>query len=79
MAVIEVTQERSATGRIVAHKLDPGVFVVEIPEVGRRVSLGQPPDVIKRLQQAGYDALRVVDAVFRSIRDHQVVELTSDE
>ena len=54
MAVIEVTQERSATGRIVAHKLDPGVFVVEIPEVGRRVSLGQPPDVIKRLQQAGY-------------------------
>jgi predicted dehydrogenase len=29
--------------------------------------------------QAGYDALRVVDAVFRSIRNHEVIDLTRSE
>jgi CRP-like cAMP-binding protein len=48
------TQTTSPQGRIVAYKLDPGVFVVEVPEKGRKISLGQPPDVIKRLQQVGY-------------------------
>ena len=28
--------------------------MVEIPEVGRKISLGQPPDAVKRFQQVGY-------------------------
>ena len=48
------TQTSSPGGRIIAYKLDPGVFVVEVPETGRKINLGQPPDVIKRLQQVGY-------------------------
>lgn len=56
-------QERtvSAAGRLVANKLNPGVFVVEVPEAGRRISLGQPPDVVKRLQQVGYSGRNGVD------------------
>lgn len=46
--------KESPKGRILLNKLDPGVFVVEIPETGRKISLGQPPDVVKRLQQVGY-------------------------
>ncbi|MCP4752957.1 MAG: cyclic nucleotide-binding domain-containing protein [Proteobacteria bacterium] len=48
------TQAFSPKGKITVNKLDPGVFVVEIPETGRKISLGQPPDAIKRLQQVGY-------------------------
>lgn len=48
------TQTDSPAGKIIAYKLDPGVFVVEVPETGRKINLGQPPDVIKRLQQVGY-------------------------
>ncbi len=44
----------SSKGKIIVNKLDPGVFVVEIPEKDRRISFGQPPDVVKRLQQVGY-------------------------
>jgi hemerythrin len=48
------TQTNSPGGKLIAYKLDPGVFVVEVPDVGRKINLGQPPDVIKRLQQVGY-------------------------
>lgn len=48
------TLTTSPNERIISYKLDPGVFVVETPENGRKISLGQPPDVIKRLQQVGY-------------------------
>jgi len=48
------SQNISKGGKLTAWKLDPGVFVVEVPETGRCISLGQPPDVIKRLQQVGY-------------------------
>ncbi len=44
----------SKSGKIQGYKIDPGVFVIEIPETGRYISLGQPPDVIKRMQQVGY-------------------------
>ncbi|MBI4083152.1 MAG: cyclic nucleotide-binding domain-containing protein [Candidatus Lambdaproteobacteria bacterium] len=50
----------SPDGKLIEHKLDPGVFVVEVPEVGRRISLGQPPDVVKRFQQAGFAGERGV-------------------
>ena len=48
------THTISPKGRLICNKLDPGVFVVEVPENGRKISLGQPPDVVKRLQQVGY-------------------------
>lgn len=48
------TITESPKGKLIANKLDPGVFVVEVPEKDRRISLGQPPDVVKRLQQVGY-------------------------
>jgi len=48
------THASSPKNRLYCNKLDPGVFVVEVPETGRKISLGQPPDVIKRLQQVGY-------------------------
>jgi CRP-like cAMP-binding protein len=48
------TQFTSPRGKIIAYKLDPGVFVVEFPGTGRNVSLGQPPDAVKRFQQVGY-------------------------
>jgi CRP-like cAMP-binding protein len=44
----------SPKGKITEYKLDPGVFVVEFAEIGQKVSLGQPPDVVKRFQQVGY-------------------------
>ena len=54
-------QSFSSKGKIIVNKLDPGVFVVEIPETKRKISLGQPPDTIKRLQQVGYFAENAVD------------------
>jgi CRP-like cAMP-binding protein len=48
------SQTTSPGGKLIAYKLDPGVFVVEVPETGQKINLGQPPDVIKRLQQVGY-------------------------
>ena len=56
------TQSFSSNRKIVANKLDPGVFVVEVPETGRKISFGQPPDVIKRLQQVGYFGSNAVNA-----------------
>ena len=44
----------SAMGKIVEYKLDPGVFVIEFPGTKQKVSLGQPPDAVKRFQQVGY-------------------------
>ena len=44
----------SPKGRIHEYRLDPGMFVLEFPGTGRTVSLGQPPDAIKRFQQVGY-------------------------
>ena len=44
----------SAMGKIVEYKLDPGVFIVEFPGTKEKVSLGQPPDAVKRFQQVGY-------------------------
>ncbi len=55
------TQVKSQQGSIIVNKLDPGVFVVEIPEKNYKISLGQPPDVIKRLQQVGYYGSNAVD------------------
>ena len=48
------TKTESAGGKLLAYKLDPGVFVVEVPSKGRNISLGQPPDAVKRFQQVGY-------------------------
>jgi len=48
-------------GRLLVNKLDPGVFVVEIPEINQKISLGQPPDAVKRLQQVGYSGDNAVD------------------
>ena len=56
------TQRTSKQGKISAFKLDPGVFVVEIPEKGRRISLGQPPDVVKRFQQVGYSGAKGISS-----------------
>ena len=50
------TETISPGGQIIAYKLDPGVFVVDIPKVGRKISLGQPPDAVKRFQQVGFAA-----------------------
>jgi CRP-like cAMP-binding protein len=47
--------------KLVAAKLDPGVYVVEVPEKDRRISLGQPPDVVKRFQQVGYYGRKAVN------------------
>ncbi|MCZ6729276.1 MAG: cyclic nucleotide-binding domain-containing protein, partial [SAR324 cluster bacterium] len=55
------TQTASAGGKIIAYKLDPGVFVVDVPQTGRRISLGQPPDAVKRFQQVGYAAEEGID------------------
>ena len=56
------TQVFSPKEKIIVNKLDPGVFVVEIPKTGRKISLGQPPDTIKRLQQVGYYGVNAVDS-----------------
>ncbi len=56
-----ITRTTSPKDKIVANKLDPGVFVIEVPETGRKISLGQPPDTIKRLQQVGYFGANAVD------------------
>lgn len=56
------TQIFSPKRKIIVNKLDPGVFVVEIPKTGRKISLGQPPDTIKRLQQVGYYDVNAVDS-----------------
>ncbi|MBU2513230.1 cyclic nucleotide-binding domain-containing protein [bacterium] len=55
-------QSVSPKGKIVVNKLDPGVFVVEITEKDRRISFGQPPDVVKRLQQVGYYGRNAVNS-----------------
>ncbi len=49
-------QRTSAHGKIIENKLDPGVFVVEFSGSGQKVSVGQPPDAVKRFQQVGYAA-----------------------
>ena len=54
-------QTTSPHGKLILNKLDPGVFVVEIPETGQKISLGQPPDVVKRFQQVGYFGSHAVD------------------
>ncbi|MBT4638251.1 MAG: cyclic nucleotide-binding domain-containing protein [Deltaproteobacteria bacterium] len=54
-------QTTSPYGKLIVNKLDPGVFVVEIPETGQKISLGQPPDVVKRFQQVGYFGNHAVD------------------
>lgn len=55
------TVKFSKKGNLVAHKLDPGVFIVEIPEAGLKISLGQPPDAVKRFQQVGYFGSNAID------------------
>lgn len=54
-------QTTSKNGKLIVNKLDPGVFVVEIPKTGQKISLGQPPDVVKRFQQVGYFGSQAVD------------------
>lgn len=47
--------------KLLLNKLDPGIFVIEVPDTGRKISLGQPPDSVKRLQQVGYFGEDAVD------------------
>lgn len=51
----------SQKNKILLNKLDPGIFVVEVPGKGRKISFGQPPDSVKRLQQVGYFGENAVD------------------
>lgn len=56
-----VSRIKSEKKKLVLSKLDPGIFVIEVPEAGRKISLGQPPDAVKRLQQVGYFGEDAVD------------------
>lgn len=51
-----IKRNTSANGKIIVNKLDPGVFVLEFEGCSQKISLGQPPDAIKRFQQVGYAA-----------------------
>ncbi len=51
----------SKNEKLIVNRLDPGVFVVEMPDTGLKISLGQPPDAVKRFQQVGYFGVNAID------------------